>query len=139
MLKKFLVGFIIISVVSYIFVEREIDTMVKWEMCQNYSPISNDLDKFYYCLNLIPEYENTIIFKLNKKNYINLGCSSQKPINKNLIIHYDKSKDSASLEAPLKEINLSSNYNGEQKAVFLQEKYRVKKQKELCINFKQVK
>ena len=87
MLKKFLVWFIIISVVSYIFVEREIDTMVKWEMCQNYSPISNDLDKFYYCLNLIPEYENTIIFKLNKKNYINLGCSSQKPINKNLIIH----------------------------------------------------
>ena len=83
MLKKFLVGFIIISVVSYIFVEREIDTMVKWEMCQSYSPINNDLDKFCYCLNLIPEYENTIIFKLHKKNYIDLGCSSQEPFNKN--------------------------------------------------------
>ena len=134
MLKKFIAGFIIIFVVSIIFVDREIDTMVKWEMCQNHSPISNDLDKFYYCLNLIPEYENTTVFQLNKAYYIDLGCPPKKPFSNNLIIRDLNTKDSTSLAAPLEETNLFGDYNEEQRATYVQEKYRDKKQNEFCIN-----
>ncbi|MDC3359898.1 hypothetical protein OAX97_02265 [Gammaproteobacteria bacterium] len=138
MKKVLIISLIFISLAYYFFtkLQRDINTSVTWEMCSIHMEIDNRLDRIFYCFDLVPEYKNTIFFNQNKSSHIEYACPSQRPFDKNLLLHLDETIDINLTDALIEETNLFLDiYNDEQRLEYLNEKKRVKRQNEFCADW----